>query len=109
MNTLTARKWDGWKQSQSMKELLHLIGNPAFLALLGTIFGGVGLKVVENLLNKSKTREDIAASLRKELREDVGTMRKELRTLETELDKWKQKYYQLLEQYYYKNKDPNEP
>jgi hypothetical protein len=79
--------------------------NPALLALIGTIFGGVGLKIVEGFLNKSKVKADIAADIRAELRADVAALREEVRSLTDELDKWKAKYYVLLDQFYRKGLD----
>lgn len=76
---------------------MELLTNPAFLALLGTIFGGIGLKIVESLLTRSKTQTDLAAQIRAELRVDVQSLRDEIKRLDAELDLWKSKYYQLLE------------
>jgi len=86
---------------------MELLTNPAFLALIGTIFGGAGLKIVENLLNKSKTQSDVAAQIRTELRTDVQALRDEIRKVETELDMWKAKYYDLLDQFYKKGLTPD--
>lgn len=77
---------------------MELLSQPAFLALIGTIFGGVGLKIVENFLNKSKTKEDVAAAIRRELREDVTALRTEIKTLEKEVDTWRDRYYTLKEE-----------
>lgn len=77
--------------------MMELLTNPAFLALLGTILGGVGLKVVEHLLQRSKTEVDLAAALRKELRDEVNTLRAELKAVEKDLDDWKAKYYALMQ------------
>lgn len=83
--------------------------NPALLALIGTIFGGVGLKVVEALLNRSKTQSDLASQIRQELREEVQGLREELRRVEGELDNWKFKYYELLDQFYKRGIKPEDP
>lgn len=85
-----------------------ILGNPALLALIGTIFGGAGLKLVEGLLNKSKTQTDVAAQIRAELRTDVQALRDEIRKVETELDEWKTKYYDLLDQFYKKGIKPDD-
>lgn len=71
--------------------------NPAILALIGTVFGGAGLKIVESLLSKGKNEADIAAVIRAELRTDVQSLRTEIHTLQTEVDGWREKYYALLE------------
>lgn len=88
---------------------MELLTNPAFLALMGTIFGGAGLKIVEGLLNKSKTQMDVAAQIRSELRTDVQGLRDEIRKVEAELDEWKKKYYDLLDQFYKKGLTPDVP
>lgn len=83
--------------------------NPALLAVIGTIFGGAGLKIVEGLMNRGKAQTDVAAAIRTELRADVQGLRDEVRKLETELDTWKAKYYELLDQFYKKGIKPDEP
>lgn len=87
---------------------MELLTEPAFLALIGTVFGGVGLKIVESLLNRGKTQTDVAAQIRAELRTDVQALRDEIRKVETELDMWKAKYYALLDQFYKKGLTPDD-
>jgi hypothetical protein len=85
--------------------------DPAVIALIGTVFGGAGLKAIESLLNRSKTQSDVASQIRAELRTDVQALRAELDKLEKELDAWKAKYYDLLDQFYKKGikPDPESP
>lgn len=71
---------------------------PVF-ALVGTLFGGAGLEVTRRWLNRSKDRDDTATELRKELREELASLKKELDQVEAELDEWKNRYYDLLQQF----------
>lgn len=71
----------------------------AWIALIGTVFGGAGLKVLENILSRGQSKDDLATSLRQELRKDSTDLRVELKGLEKELDKWKERYYLLLQEY----------
>ena len=71
----------------------------ALIALIGTIFGGVGLKFLESFINRSKAKDDTATQIRKELRDEIRDMRAELNRLESDVDEWKGKYYTLLEQF----------
>jgi hypothetical protein len=78
-------------------------GQDAWLALAGTVFGGAGLKVVEAFLGRHRTRDELAASLRTELRLENSELRLEIhrlmeenRELEEALDEWREKYYTLL-------------
>lgn len=73
----------------------------AWIALAGTIFGGVGLEVIRRALAKSKEREDSATALRNELRAELTALKAETAAVEKELDHWKQKYYELYEKYVY--------
>lgn len=73
--------------------------NEAWLALAGVIFGGVGLEVVRKWLSRSKEKDDSAATFRTELREEVKNLREELRKVEDDLDKWRGKYYELMDQF----------
>jgi seryl-tRNA synthetase len=66
------------------------------LALAAAIFGGVGLKVIESVLNRSKVKNDMETQMRAELREDVVGLKEELDKIEAALDAWKKKYYALL-------------
>lgn len=73
--------------------------NQAWLALLGALLGGSGLKFIEHWLNRSKVKEDAAAQMRTELRDEIKVLREELRTVEDELDKWRGKYYELMDEF----------
>jgi len=71
----------------------------AWVALIAALLGGSGLKVIEYWLNKSKVEQDSAAAFRNELRDEVKTLRDELRKAESELDQWKAKYYELMDEF----------
>jgi uncharacterized protein YlxW (UPF0749 family) len=75
----------------------------AWIALAGTITGGVGLKFVEYILGRSKYRDTLASSLRTELRVDLSALRlenqhlqDEIHDLEKSVDGWRDKYYAIL-------------
>jgi uncharacterized coiled-coil DUF342 family protein len=71
----------------------------AWLALIGALLGGSGLKFIEYYLNRPKVKDDAATTFRNELREEVKNLREELRKTEAELDNWRQKYYALLDEF----------
>lgn len=71
----------------------------AWIALIGTLFGGVILKTVESILARSSKRTDTATAMREELRKEQSVLKEELRTAEKELDLWKEKYFLLLQEY----------
>ena len=73
--------------------------NQAWLALIGALLGGSGLKFIEHWLNRSKVTDDSAAQFRQELRDEVKNLREELRKTEEELEKWRGQYYTLMEQF----------
>jgi hypothetical protein len=66
-----------------------------FIALVAALFGGVGLKIIESLLNRSNAKNDLQAQMRSELRTDVISLKDELDEIESRLDEWKKKYYRL--------------
>lgn len=70
-----------------------LLNNAGFIALVGTIFGGVGLKLVEHWLNKSQERTTEQQNMREELREEIQGLKNEIRNLNLEVDKWRGMYY----------------
>lgn len=73
--------------------------NEAWLALIGALLGGSGLKFIEHWLNRSKVKDDTAAQFRNELREEVKNLREELRKTEEDKDKWQKDYYDLKGEY----------
>lgn len=75
----------------------------AWIALAGTVFGGVGLKVVEQILGRAQRKDTTAASIRTELRLDLSGMRVEIEQLRSqvdrlddEIDAWRTRYFSLL-------------
>lgn len=73
--------------------------DPALIAVLGAIFGGSGLKLVEAWLNRGKTKEDVAKAIRDELREDIQKLEAKQTQLEAEVTIWRDKYYQVLDNF----------
>lgn len=67
----------------------------AWIALIGTVFGGVGLKIVDHYLSKNRVRIDDAARIRDELRIEITSLREEVGKLEAERDRWRADYYDL--------------
>jgi predicted nucleic acid-binding Zn-ribbon protein len=73
--------------------------DPTVVALVGTIFGGVGLKLAEHWLGRNKVKVDDASRLRDELRLEITAQREEIKALEAEVDKWRKEYYDLFLKY----------
>lgn len=73
--------------------------SPAWIALIGTLFGGVVLKVTEKYLGRSKEKKDDAKEIRAELRDTVKDQRQEIKDLEDEVNEWRSKYYDLRDSY----------
>lgn len=64
-------------------------------ALIGTILGGVGVKIFDWLSSKNKHKIDDAAKIRQELWDEVSKLRGEITSLRSEVDEWKMRYYEL--------------
>lgn len=73
--------------------------DPAWIALIGTLCGGLGLKLLEHWLGKSKVKIDEASKLRDELRIEITAQREEIKALEAEVDSWREKFYDLRDKY----------
>lgn len=69
--------------------------NQAFWALLGTLFGGTVLAVVNKLLSRNKEKFDLASAIRNEIRKDNVDYRKEIDELNRRIESWQKKYYEL--------------
>lgn len=80
--------------------------DPAIIALLGTVTGGVGLKVAEHWLGRNKVKLDDATQIRNELREDREGLRQqivlhqeEIKRLQDEGARWRADYYDLRDEH----------
>jgi len=73
--------------------------DPAWIALIGTVCGGVGLKVAEHWLGRSKVKVDDAARIRDELRLEITAQREEIKQLEADVDRWREEHYSLRDRY----------
>lgn len=69
--------------------------DPAWIALIGTLCGGIGLKVAEHWLGKGKVKVDEAGKIRDELRLEITAQREEIKELEAQVQKWQADYYDL--------------
>lgn len=63
--------------------------DPAWIALIGTIFGGVGLKVVESWLSKTDRQQVV----RRDLHQEVSDLMARLDTVEAEVTHWRNAFY----------------
>jgi hypothetical protein len=71
----------------------------AIFSVIGAVFAGTGLKVVEKWLQKAKDKDDTATSLRNELRTELTGLKKELADAGDSIDEWRAKYYDVIEKY----------
>lgn len=55
--------------------------------------------MIEYLLNRGKQEDDLATTIRNELRADVKELRGEVRAEAKESQEWTDKYYRLFEEY----------
>lgn len=69
--------------------------DPAIIALIGTVCGGVGLKALEHMLSRGRLNRDDASKIRDELRLALKEERTENADLERAVEKWKTAYYDL--------------
>lgn len=73
--------------------------DPAWIALIGTVSGGVGLKVAEHYLSRSKVASDDASRIRDELRLQIADQREEIAALEAKLEKVQMEYFDMRDKY----------
>lgn len=76
-----------------------MVLDPAWIALIGTLCGGLGLKLLEHWLGKSKVKIDEATKLRDELRVTINSQNTEIKELEAAVDKWRMDYFNLRDEY----------
>ncbi len=68
---------------------------PTVIALIGSAFGAVALKVTEHFLSREETESNEGNRLRDELRLQIADQRADIERLEKEVDKWKEMYFDL--------------
>lgn len=71
--------------------------HPAIYATIAGLVIGTVVKLINKLIDNRKNRLDEHLALRKELREELDSVKKELYALQDEIDEWKQKYYAQLQ------------
>ena len=69
--------------------------DPAWIALVGTLCGGIGLKVAEHYLGRIQVKVDEASKIRDELRLEITAQREEIKNLEAEVTRWRDQYYNM--------------
>lgn len=71
------------------------MADPAVLTLIGTLCGGVGIKVAEHFMTRNRSKFDDASRIRDELRIEITSQREEITRLEAERDKYRMAYFDL--------------
>jgi hypothetical protein len=69
----------------------------AIYAGLAAIIGGTVVKLLNSISDGGKSALETHLVLRRELREELDTVKEELQRLQVELDEWKQRYYNQVE------------
>lgn len=69
----------------------------AVYGTVGALVAGAGIQFFNRLADKKKNQLDEHIALRKELREELDSVKEELHLLQESLDDWKQKYYAQVE------------
>lgn len=78
-------------------DLLSAIPGP-WLAFMGTLLGGTGVKILEYFLGKGKAKADIATAIRDELRKDIKDLQQRVDELEEDNDKWRRRAFKAEEE-----------
>lgn len=69
----------------------------AVYGTVGALVAGAAIQFFNKLGNKSKEELEEHIALRKELREELDSVKDELHMLQQSLDEWKEKYYHQVE------------
>lgn len=63
-----------------------------YATVAGLVVGGI-VKLISKVLDRKQTELTTHVTLRKELREELDSVKHELHKIQLELDEWKQKYF----------------
>jgi hypothetical protein len=69
----------------------------AVYGTVGALVAGAGIQFFNKLADRKKDQLDEHVVLRKELREELDSVKQELHLLQASLDEWKEKYYTQVE------------
>jgi hypothetical protein len=69
-----------------------------YAAAFAAVFGGIGVKVLDKLMSKRSEQFLEATKIREELRAEVVSLRKEVDDMQVEVDVWREKYYDQMNQ-----------
>lgn len=70
----------------------------AVAAIVAALFGGVGVKILEKLMNKNSEHFLEGSMIREELRKERDALRLEVDELQKQVDSWRGKYYEQVEE-----------
>lgn len=70
----------------------------ATAAVTAALFGGIGVKVLEKMMNKKSEAFSDATQIRDELRIEIANLRKEADEWKEEADEFRGKYYESIEE-----------
>ena len=68
-----------------------------WVAAIASLLGGIGLKLTEWLLSKKQKEQEDVKDARLELQHRYDNAEKKIEELKKEVDLWRRKYYDLLE------------
>lgn len=79
-----------------MTDFQDIIGNDVAKTGFVAVLGGIGFEIIRRFFN-SKNFSDEQVSLRKELREELEKVKKEVAEFKEEAEFWRDKYYEQVE------------
>ena len=69
------------------------------LALVGALFGGIGVKYVDKIFSLKEKKTDISFKIQDELRSEIKELKGTIRELDHQLDTVQRSYYKVLIKY----------
>ena len=69
------------------------------MALVGALFGGIGVKYVDKIFSLKEKKTDISFKIQDELRSEIKELKGTIRELDHQLDTVQRSYYKVLIKY----------
>lgn len=78
--------------------LINSVESNTLIGVVGAIFGGIGVRIVDKMLSRRSDAFTEAEKIRSELRSEVDVLKEEISILQEDVVKWRELYWKVYEE-----------